>query len=757
MPAPPTGTRRTRSVRSLLAALVAATLLPFVAFGATVVVRTAREERAEIERRLSGSARALADVVDREMTATVRALEALGASSALQRGDLSDFREEALRAGALQPRWTAVVLFAPDGARLVDTRPGATPVPSTLEPTSLQRAVDTRRPTVSDLILRPDGSYAYGVRVPVMDGARVRWVLSAVTATDAVADVVAPRDGDEGIWTRTIVDRAGTVVARSRSPERFVGRRATASFLARTGAALDGVYRDVTLEGVRVYVAFSHAALSGWTAAVVVPVAFLDGPLRRSLLATAGFALGLVVLAAGGAVLGSRRFARALGSAEAGAAALARGEPPEVDARGIAEVARLGGALQRSADLLGARARERDELLARAEAARADAVAANRTKDEFLAMLGHELRNPLAPIATALHLLEQRGEGATREHAIVRRQVAHLQRLVDDLLDVSRITRGKVALHRERVEAALFVAKAVEMARNLLEQRRHRLTVDVPPGLFVDGDPVRLAQVVANLLTNAARYTPPGGNVHVGAIREGDAVRLWVRDDGAGIPRHLLGTIFDPFVQGPRGPEPHQGGLGLGLALVRSFVELHGGRVEARSDGPRTGATFSLELPAAGPARPQPVRPAAAERRRVARRGLRVLVVDDNADAAEMLSELLALAGHDVRMAPDGPTALDLATAFRPEAAVLDIGLPVMDGYELGLRLRDRLAGEAPALIAVSGYGQPADRDRSRAAGFSSHFVKPADVDGILGELDRIAARRRSSAAAAGGRRGGAR
>ncbi len=744
--------RRPRSVRSLLAALIAGTLLPFVAFGVVMVVRTARDERAEIERHLSASARSLADALDGDMAATARGLEALAASTALQRGDLVAFREEATRADALQPRWTALVLFAPDGTRLVDTRPGATAIPTTLDPASLRRAIETRRPTVSDLVVRPDGTRAFGVRVPVMDGGSVRWVLTAVTATDVIADVVAPHDADAGIWARTIVDRAGVVVARSRAPERFVGARATAPFLARTGAARDGVYRDVTLDGAEAYVAFSHAALSGWTTAVVVPKAFLDGPLYRSLLATAGFALALVVLAAGGAVFASRRFARALGSAESGAAALARGEPPEVDACGIAEVARLGAALQRSADLLAARARERDEHLQRAEAARADAVAANRTKDEFLAMLGHELRNPLAPIATALHLLEQRGEGGTREHAIIRRQVAHLQRLVDDLLDVSRITRGKVELHRERIEAALFVGKAVEMAKDLLEQRRHRLTVDVPHGLFVDGDPVRLAQVMANFLTNAARYTPPGGNVHVGAIREGARVRIWVQDDGAGIPAHLLGTIFEPFVQGPRGTEPHQGGLGLGLTLVRSFVGLHGGRVDARSEGPGKGSTFSIELPAAGPARPEPVRTPAADVRRAAGRGLRVLVVDDNADAAEMLAQLLALAGHEVRTAPDGPTALEIATEFRPEAAVLDIGLPVMDGYELALRLRDRLAGAAPALVAVSGYGQPSDRERSRAAGFCCHFVKPADVDKITRELERIAAARRASPAAVAGR-----
>lgn len=755
MPARPPRPRKVRNARALLALLVAGTLAPLVVFGVATVFRMARDERAATERRLLDSARALEDALDGEMTATARALEALGGSLALRRGDLAAFREEALRVLATQPRWLAVTLFTPDGRRVVDTRPGTAGVlpvfDSALDPGSLKEAVSTGRTTVSNLVeSRPPGSSpAYAVRVPVASRGDVEWVLTALTSADAVGAIVAA-PADEHVWTRTVVDRAGTVVARSRAPETFVGRPATQPFLARTRAAREGVYRDVTLDGAEAYVAFSHAALSGWTSAVAVPVAVLDAPMRRSLLATAGFALALVFLGAGGAVVASRRFARAIGSAEAGAAALARGERPDVDAHGIAEVARLGEALRRSADLLAARARERDEHLAREEAAREEAEAASRTKDEFLALLGHELRNPLAPMATALHLLEQRGEAGSREHAILRRQMAHLGRLVDDLLDVSRITRGKVALHRERVEAGAFVAKAVEMARDLLEHRRHRLTVDVPPGLVVDGDPERLAQVVANLLTNAARYTPPGGNVHVGALREGEIVRVWVQDDGAGLPPGMAGRIFEPFVQGPRGPDRAQGGLGLGLTLVRSFVTLHGGRVEARSEGPGKGSTFAFELPVAPAERPVATAPA-EERRLRAVRGLRVLVVDDNSDAADLLGELLALAGHDVRTAPDGPSALEVATSFLPDVAILDIGLPVMDGFELALRLRDRLAGAPPVLLAVSGYGQPADRERSRAAGFRAHFVKPADVDGIMAELDVVASERRPAASAVGG------
>jgi signal transduction histidine kinase/ActR/RegA family two-component response regulator len=734
---------QTVRLRWLLAGLIGGALLPLAVLAALTVADVAKDERRATQRRLTEGARSLADALDQEMTGTLRALAALAASERLEKGDLAGFAHEAARVEDTQPTWLAVLLLTPDGMRIADTRLTGPMRPSpTLEPESLRAVVETGQPAVGSLVRNPrEGRWTFALRVPVVQQGKVRWVLSAILSADAIGAIVAARGGSEGEWTRTVVDREGRVVARSRAPERFVGELATASFLTGTAVATQGVYRDVTLEGEPAYVAFAHAAVSGWTTAVVAPRALLDAPLRGSLLTTAGFGLALLVLGAAGAALLSRRFSRAIDSAASGAEALARGERPVVDPAGISEVAQLRDALLRSSELLAVRRRERDEHLARAEAARAEAEAASRTKDEFLAMLGHELRNPLSPIVTALHLLEQRDLADTREHAIIRRQVTHLVRLVDDLLDVSRITRGKVTLHLEIVEVATVVAKAVEMASDLLEQRRHRLAVDVPPDLLVAGDPVRLAQVVANLLTNAARYTPPGGNVEVHATREGDRVRLSVKDDGRGLDPELLPTVFDAFVQAPRTPDRQEGGLGLGLALVRSLVVLHGGKVEALSDGAGKGSTFVVELPAAqrelatAAAEPPPVvRP---------RTPLRVLVVDDNADAAALLAEVLQAAGHAVEIAGDGPTALELATLVPPDVAVLDVGLPVMDGYELAERLRERLGAQAPEIVGVSGYGQPGDHERSRAAGFRRHLVKPAEPAVILDELDRIAAERR--------------
>lgn len=364
------------------------------------------------------------------------------------------------------------------------------------------------------------------------------------------------------------------------------------------------------------------------------------------------------------------------------------------------------------------------------------AEAANRTKDEFLAMLGHELRNPLSPILTAVQLMKLKGSAASdRERTIIERQVSHLTRLVDDLLDVSRIARGKVELKAELVEMADLVARAIEVASPLLEQRHQNLTVNVPRrGLVVHGDPIRLSQVISNLLTNASKYTPAGGDVTVAAELEGRHVAVCVRDSGVGIAPEVLPTIFDLFVQGRQSLDRSQGGLGLGLAIVRNLVERHGGSVSARSDGRGHGSEFVVRLPKAERSEeiaeldtvptsvgvPIP-RPGVA----------RILVVDDNEDAADLLAASLARKGYDTRVAHDGPSALRVAAEFLPDIGILDIGLPVMDGYELAAHIPAIPGLASIRLIAVTGYGQEADRRKARDAGFEHHFVKPVGLEEI--------------------------
>jgi len=367
---------------------------------------------------------------------------------------------------------------------------------------------------------------------------------------------------------------------------------------------------------------------------------------------------------------------------------------------------------------------------------------ADRRKDEFLALLSHELRNPLTPILTAAQLMELRGHvSARRELEVIIRQARHLVRLVDDLLDVSRVARGKVTLTRRPLELASVVAKVVEATAPLLEERRHTLVLSVPAtGLSVDADEVRLTQVVSNLLTNAARYTPSGGHVEVTARRDGDEVVLRVRDSGMGIGPALLPKLFEMFVQGAQGRDRAAGGLGLGLALVRSLTTLHGGTVSAHSDGPGRGSEFVVRLPASTcVSSADSVRPSEQRALDARGRGRRVLVVDDNRDAAQMVADLLASAGHEVQTANDPSEALSLAETFRPQVAILDIGLPVMDGYTLGRELRARLPHSPPTLVALTGYGQGEDKRRSKEERFAFHLVKPIDAKVLLNLLDALA------------------
>ena len=386
-------------------------------------------------------------------------------------------------------------------------------------------------------------------------------------------------------------------------------------------------------------------------------------------------------------------------------------------------------ALRRAYDDLEVRVRDRTAELQRLD----------RHKDQFLAMLGHELRNPLAPIRNALEILAHDSDRETQERAraIIGRQTEHLVRLVDDLLDVSRIMYGKIDLRRERADLASAVTRGVEAAQPALDAHGHRLETRLPSEpLHVVGDVVRLAQVVTNLLTNAAKYTPTPGRIELALTREGAEAVLAVRDPGIGIPPDLLPRIFDFFVQGDLPLARSGGGLGIGLTLVRHLVALHGGSVKAESAGEWQGTTFTVRLPlVAGPGE-RTAAPGGAESE--ARH--RVLVVDDNVDAAESLASLLELWGHEAHALHDGPSVVPAVTRLRPDVVLLDIGLPGLDGYEVARELRALDGHPVRLLAAITGYGQPEDRRRSAAAGFDVHLTKPVDparLRELIAELDR--------------------
>lgn len=363
---------------------------------------------------------------------------------------------------------------------------------------------------------------------------------------------------------------------------------------------------------------------------------------------------------------------------------------------------------------------------------------ADRQKDEFLAVLAHELRNPLAPIVAALALLAHEDappDVAARARDVVGRQVRQMARMVDDLLDVSRIGRGTVRLQRELVELHAVVERAIEAVRPQLEARGHRLLVSLPSRpVLLHADPGRLQQVLCNLLGNAAKYTEPGGKITLIAERHAGQVALTVEDTGRGIEPSFLPRVFAPFAQEERSLERAAGGLGIGLTLVKSLIELHGGSAEAHSEGPGRGSTFVVRLPAAEAV----VRPEGTAVTAVAGAapGRRILVVDDNVDAVDMLAVMLRLQGHDVRVAYDGPGALAAAAVYRPEVALLDLGLPGLDGWEVARRLKALPGLERAILVALTGYGRDVDRQRCREAGFRHHLLKPL----IPGALEAILA-----------------
>jgi len=402
------------------------------------------------------------------------------------------------------------------------------------------------------------------------------------------------------------------------------------------------------------------------------------------------------------------------------------------------EEQRAGAAAKTELDTQNNELRQANEqlILATLEAQelRDEAVAARRRQDEFLAMLAHELRNPLGPIRNSVEILVRLPETQPAPRpvlAIIRRQVEHMARLLDDLLDVSRLTQGQVVLQRGPTEVSEIIRHAVETTSESISGRHQDLQLELPvEPLYVDGDAVRLTQVLANLLQNASKYTHDGGVIRVRATAHRSSVAICVIDNGAGITANVLPHVFDLFVQDERTTARSHGGLGIGLTIVRRMVELHGGTVAARSDGPGQGSEFIVTLPRIPPEKVAESTPLVVAG--LAPVSVRVLVIEDNVDAGQILAMLLRWSGHQVEVALDGRTGLEFFDQFLPEVVLCDIGLPDMDGYEVAIRMRERRPSRLPTMIALTGYGSSRDHERSIAAGFEHHLVKPVNPDALL-------------------------
>jgi signal transduction histidine kinase/ActR/RegA family two-component response regulator len=730
-------------LRSHLVTLVVAVLVPMIAFSAIAMVMLDRHQHAAAERRAMELSAALMSAVDESLRSTITTLQALATVRSLEADDLRAFDTDAHRVRATQPDWKDVILLTPEGRQLVNTaRPYGTPLPEASEPASLGPVVATRRPVVGSIAWgRVSGEYAVPVRVPVIRQDRVVYVLTAALKPEAVVSVLA-RQRMPSEWTGTVFDRNKHIVARTRNLEQFLGRSISPDFAPLVDTPMDHWKVTRTLEGAPVYTAWVRSAQTGWGIGLGIPAAVIDAPLRRSLLAIGAGGLACTVLALALALMIGRRLTEPMKALSSAAKAFGqRGALVTDGASGVREVEEVRRAFVDAATLVQQRA--------------AEAEAAARAKDEFLAVLSHELRTPLNAVYGWARMLQS---GQVREEqvqraldVIVRQSDAQVQ-LIDDLLDVSRVITGKMRLEVRPVDLMAVVEQALEAVRPAADAKDIRIETALDPRAGpVSGDPDRLRQVVWNLLTNAVKFTPRGGRAELLLRRADSHVEVVVSDTGQGIALEVLPFVFDRFRQADSSSTREHTGLGLGLALAKHLVELHGGSISAQSPGAGRGATFVVTLPLALPpaaasrtARLHPtvgVEPDAVLGARLD--GVRVLVVDDDRDALDLAVTILAGAGAVVRVATSAPEGFEVLRAWRPDVLVSDIEMPGEDGYSLIRRVRalgEEGGGRTPA-VALTAYGRAQDRVLSLTAGYNMHVPKPVDPGEFTAIVASVAGR----------------
>jgi signal transduction histidine kinase len=712
---------RSLPLRHTLVLLTAIGLLPLALLGIWSIHVASEYRQREQERGLLDMARALSSAVDAELDSSVAALSTMAQHPSMLAGDVRGFYEVARIQAQVQPEWLGVLLADQDGKTLFRTNaPFGAEAPALADPDSLQRALSLHRAVVGRIARGKSGRAAVPVRIPVTDTHGHAFVLSAVVRPDRILRVIerqrAPSDS-----LIAVIDASGHIVARSKNQERFVTQPMTPALrelMSKNG--LEGAGPTLTKEGDLVATAYSSMSRYGWTVVTNTPTTALRAGFFEGIAVyAAGIAISLAVCIALAYWL-SGRIVGAFNALRRAAAALGAGRAFGVPHSRIRELGRMGRALEAAGRQRARQEIERSRLLASLEAALEQARQAGQAKDEFLAVLGHELRNPLSPIVASLDLMDMRDEqGARQERAIMRRQVTHLKRLVDDLLDVSRIASGKLQLERRPLDLADTVRHAVAALPG------HAITLDAPDTVWIEGDDSRLVQVLSNLLSNAARFGSTATSVSLHADAGAGTATLAVQDNGIGMDAGLLSRVFEPFYQAPQQLARRTGGLGLGLAIVRKIVELHGGTVSASSAGPGQGSRFEVVLPLTqAPAQPTDAAPP------LAAPPCRILLVDDNEDAAAGTASLLRQLGHEVAVAHNAAQALSTARSYAPALAILDIGLPDIDGYALAVLLR-RQQGDTLRLVALSGYGQQADVERAVRAGFDLHLTKPAALEDL--------------------------
>ena len=730
----------------LLLLLTAAAIVPLLVLVTVLIVRTAQTERTAVSRGLSDSARAISIAVDRDIIGTLTTLRALGASRSLAAGDLTRFRDQVGRVLTSQGEagWVNVRLAGADGTQIFSAREVGAPSPDP-EPRSLQQVIATGRPAIVDVYTNPvTRDFIWGIRLPVVLEGAVRYVLTATVSPHAMREALASH---QGLADRVAVlyDRNDVIVYRTLNADRLIGSPITPKLAAQSRAEASGVVDDVNREGTPIRTAFYRSSFSGWGVGIGVPHAILYAPARRVLWGLGAVGVGVLLVSVLGVVVLERRIRRPMSALTAAARTFP--DPPSLEtisatavAPGTRETESLALSFQAAARAIQAQQVRLERALDAERAARAEAEAANRAKDEFLATVSHELRTPLNAVygwARMLQAGQIDGDPSQALDAIVRNADVQVQ-LIDDLLDVSRVITGKMRLDVRPIDLREVVDRALEAIRPAAAAKDIRLQGVLDPRAGpVIGDPARLQQVVWNLLANAVKFTPKGGRVQVHLQRVNSHVEIIVSDTGQGISPAVLPFVFDRFRQADSSSTRRHGGLGLGLALVKHLVELHGGSVAAQSSGEGQGATFIVRLPltitdiADSTSR---VHPTVEVEGTIALDGprldgLRVLVVDDDPDALNLVIAILTSAGAVARTALSAAEALRVFEQWHPDVLVSDIEMPGEDGYTLIRRIRARSVdegGKTPA-IALTAYGRAQDRMLSLTAGYSMHVPKPVD------------------------------
>ena len=706
----------------MVVALTLSIVAPLGVLSALSLQRAWARQRANVDRQNMATARAISVAIDTEVETTTAALEVFAALHALDEPDLAAFDSLARRLIVRQHDWSSIILADANDRVLAAFPDSDTDVSGSATAGWARTVIATGHPKVSNLFTVADVRRGYFVMiaVPVIRDGHPWLALGARVRSDSLSAILRAQQTPPNISV-ALVDSDNRIVARSPRENEYVGTPARAALLSVAAGKMEGSWETVSREGVETYAAFSRSAKTGLLVAIAEPRDDVDGPVRRALWVLAGVWVLILAAGAGVGLVFGQVVVRAMRSASTAALALARGEPVAPAPSRIAEIDDLANGLREAAMTLEARNRERDE--------------ASRLKDEFLMTISHELRTPLTAIYGWSRMLSSGQLRETqRDRALVaiERNAKALGQLVNDLLDVSRVVSGKLRLDVQPVSAPDVVAAAIDAIRPAAMAKNIAVTTAIGSGeLTVSGDAGRLQQVIWNLLSNAVRFTPNGGRIDVEMARTADTVSIAVRDSGTGIAADFLPHVFERFRQGGAGTTRTHGGLGLGLAIVRHLVELHGGTVHAENNTAGPGATFHVALPARALPEQHDSRLGLVEdRRRAAVRidGVQVLVADDDLNARELLVAVLEAAGAEVRAAASSEDTLMLLETWSPDVLLSDIEMPGEDGYTLMRKVRT-LAGERGriAAVAVTAHARQEDRAKAFDAGFEWHLAKPID------------------------------